>query len=335
VDETLADDQVVHQALAMVRARKSEELTRVDGDVSGHAVPNPTAADRVVSPTSLEAWAICPHAYFVERLLRVEPVESPEELVEISPLEVGSLIHEALDRFFTEQSRAGAVPGGSQQWTASQRTALRRIASEVATEFEARGVTGHQLLWRQERHRILTDLELLLDDDEELRAWTGRQQVRSELTFGMGSVAPIEVRLPDGRAVRFRGSADRVDRAGEEIVVVDYKTGSNRKFKDIGDADPTVGGTKLQLPVYAYAARTALDAEDAPVSAEYWFLRKNRGERIELPLTPQVQAAYAATLAVIANGIAGGLFPHRPPEDDGWAGYIECPYCDPDGLGLN
>jgi RecB family exonuclease len=334
VDETLPHDQVVHRALAMVRARQSAELTRFDGDVSGHAVPNPTAADRVVSPTSLEAWATCPHAYYIERLLRVEPVESPEELVEISPLEVGSLIHEALDRFFTEQSRTGAVPGGARSWTADQRSALRRIASEVATEYEARGVTGHRLLWRQERHRILTDLELLLDDDEQLRVRTGRQQVLSELAFGMGGVAPVEVRLPDGRAIRFRGSADRVDRVGEELVVVDYKTGSNRKFKDIGEADPTVGGTRLQLPVYAYAARAALDAEDAPVSAEYWFLRKDHGEQIELPLTPQVQATYAATLAVIADGIAGGLFPHRPPENDGWAGYIECPYCDPDGLGL-
>jgi ATP-dependent helicase/nuclease subunit B len=334
VDETLPQDHVVRQALAMVRARRSDALTRFDGDVSGHAVPNPTAADRVVSPTSLEAWATCPHAYFVERLLRVEPVQSPEELVEISPLEVGSLIHEALDRYFADQSQAGAVPYGAQLWTTDQRAALRRIVSDVAMEYEARGVTGHRLLWQQERHRILTDLERLLDDDEELRACTGRQQVLSELGFGMGGVAPVEVRLPDGRTMRFRGSADRVDRAGDAIVVVDYKTGSMRKFKDIGEADPTVGGTKLQLPVYAYAARAALGADDAPVSAEYWFLRKNRGQRIDLPLTPHVHAVYIATLSTIADGIAGGLFPHRPPEDDGWASYIECPYCDPDGLGV-
>lgn len=334
VDDTLPRDPVVRHAVAMVRARRSDALTRFDGDVSGHAVPNPTAADRVVSPTSLEAWATCPHAYFVERLLRVEPIESPEELVEISPLEVGSLIHDALDRFFTEQSQAGAVPGGAQRWTSDQRAALRRIASEVATEFEARGVTGHRLLWRQERHRILADLELLLDDDEDLRAGTGRRQARSELTFGMHGVPPIEVRLPDGRTMRFRGSADRVDRAGDAIVVVDYKTGSMRKFKDLGEADPTGRGTKLQLPVYAYAARVALEAADAPVSAEYWFLRKDRGTRIAVPLTAQVHATYAATLGVIADGIAGGLFPHRPPKDNGWAGYIECRYCDPDGLGV-
>jgi ATP-dependent helicase/nuclease subunit B len=36
---------------------------------------------------------------------------------------------------------------------------------------------------------------------------------------------------------------------------------------------------------------------------------------------------------VIADGIASGLFPHRPPDDDGWGGRIPCAYCDPDGLG--
>jgi hypothetical protein len=31
--------------------------------------------------------------------------------------------------------------------------------------------------------------------------------------------------------------------------------------------------------------------------------------------------------------MAGGLFPHRPPADDGWGDRVPCAYCDPDGLG--
>jgi len=52
-----------------------------------------------------------------------------------------------------------------------------------------------------------------------------------------------------------------------------------------------------------------------------------------LPLTAGVEAAFRAAVAVIASGLAAGLFPHRPPEDDGWAGFVSCGYCDPDGLG--
>ena len=279
-EEVLDGDEVVHRAMAMIRGWASELLTRFDGDVSGHGIPGPADAGQVVSPTALEAWAGCPHAYFVHRLLRVEPPGAPEELVEISPLEAGSLIHEVLDRFFTRQSQAGAVPGGGQRWTAAQRGELAGMVAEVAAEFEDRGVTGHPLLWRQERNRIAADLQLLLDDDEQLRADTGRVQVQSELSFGMREQAAVQVRLADGREIRFRGSADRVDRAGSALVVVDYKTGSPKRFEAISAADPTAAGTKLQLPVYAHAARAALGLPGAGVSAEYWFLRKDRGKRI-------------------------------------------------------
>jgi hypothetical protein len=156
-----------------------------------------------------------------------------------------------LDRFFTRQSGAGAVPGGGQRWTDAQRGELECMVLEVAAEFESRGVTGHPLLWRQQRNRIVADLQLLLGDDELLRAQTGRVQVRSELSFGIRERPAVRVGLPDGREIWFRGSADRVDLAGSALVVVDYKTGSAGRFKTISAANPTADGTKLQLPVYA------------------------------------------------------------------------------------
>jgi RecB family exonuclease len=330
---TATDDVVLRRALATVRARRSPTLTRFDGDVSGHAVPHPAEPHRIVSPTALETWATCPFAYFAGRLLRVEPVELPETLLTISPIESGNLIHETLDRFFAHESAQGAVPAASQQWTAEQRASLTAIAREVAAEFEARGVTGHRMLWHQERRRILNMLQLLLDDDEKLRAATGRRQVRSELVFGMDGADPVEIPLPNGTSIRFRGAADRVDMAEDEIVVVDYKSGSPRKFTDLGEDNPTANGTKLQLPVYAHAARAALGSPDTPVAAEYWFVRPDDRKQIGLPLTEEVLGAHTHALTVIADGIEAGLFPHRPPKDNGWSGYIECSYCDPDGMG--
>ena len=334
VADALGGDVAVARAVAMIEARASDLLTRFDGDVSGLGIPDPAGPGRVVSPTALEAWARCPHAYFVQRLLRVEPAGAPEELIEISPLESGSLIHEVLDRFFTGQSLKAAVPGPGQRWTAAQRAELGRLAAQTALEFEARGVTGHPVLWRREFGRICADLQVLLDDDDQLRAEKGRVQVRSELVFGMQGMPAVPFRLPDGRQVSFRGSANRVDRTGDALVVVDYKTGSARTFRKIDQIDPTAGGTKLQLPVYAHAARAALGMPAAAVSAEYWFLRKDRGIRIAVPLTPEVDQVFSVAVAAITDGIAGGLFPHRPPADDSWAGFIECPYCDPDGLGV-
>ena len=87
VDEVLATDEIARRAMAMIRGWASDGLTRYDGDVSGHGIPGPADAGQVVSPTALEEWTRCPHAYFVRRLLRVEPPGTPEELVKISPLE--------------------------------------------------------------------------------------------------------------------------------------------------------------------------------------------------------------------------------------------------------
>lgn len=347
--QPMNEDDALRRALAMTRARGSDTLTRFDGDLSGFELPHPTAPDRVVSPTALESWATCPHAYFMERLLHVQPVELPETLITISPIETGNLIHEALDRFFAHESERDAVPAGPLPWTAQQRATLARVTAEVADGFEARGVTGHRLLWAQERMRIINQLQQLLDHDEKVRADTGRRQVRSELVFGMRGSEPVEVALPDGTSIRFRGAADRVDRAGpsaqpgrssatadaaaaaDALVVVDYKSGSERNFTDIGEGDPTASGTKLQLPVYAHAARAALGDPGTPVTAEYWFVRS--GKRIELPLTDHVYRTHTHALSVIASGIRAGLFPPRPPKDNGWSGFIECDYCDPDRMG--
>ena len=45
---------------------------------------------QVVSPTALEAWASCPHAYFVRRL-GVEPPGTPEDLGRDQPAGGGQL----------------------------------------------------------------------------------------------------------------------------------------------------------------------------------------------------------------------------------------------------
>ena len=69
-----------------------------------------------------------------------------------------------------------------------------------------------------------------------------------------------------------------------------------------------------------------------PVEAQYWFVRRNRGKRIELPLTAEVEQTYARTLAVLVRSIAGGLFPPKAPEAPDYA-FVQCPYCNPDSVG--
>jgi ATP-dependent helicase/nuclease subunit A len=242
---TLAAGQPIHDpvrdaAVAMIRARASNAFTRYDGNLAGLDLPDIADGQHLVSPTALEAWAVCPHAYFMRRMLGVEPVESPAEVLQISPLDIGRLVHETFDAFVKEM--AAELPAPGQPWTPTQRDRLLELAVAKGTEYEQRGVTGHPRLWQQELARILADLSWLLDADDQWRAASRARLLAAEMRFGMDGEPPVPVMVPGGRAIVFRGSADRVDRAGDgTLVVVDLKTGSTKAFKDLGGGRPGSG----------------------------------------------------------------------------------------------
>jgi RecB family exonuclease len=326
------DDDVVREAVAMIRGRSGPAFTRYDGNLAGvEGLPDYAAGERAISPTALEAFAACPHAYFVQRLLGVKPLEQPEDVVTIAPMDIGNLIHESVDALITEF--ADSLPGPGQPWSHEQRRRLVAIASDKAEQFRRRGLTGHPRLWEGERIRLLRDVEWLISDDDRWRAARNARVLASELPFGSNGAPAVEIPVPGGR-VRMRGSADKVDQAADAtIIVTDIKTGSDSSYTDISQDNPTAGGTKLQLPVYAYAARERFGTASTPVEAEYWFVRKNRGRRIVVELDGEVEQAYARTLAVLVRSIATGLFPARTPDGPDYGTWVKCEYCNPDGVG--
>ena len=242
-------------ARRMVEARESSAFTRYDGNLEQvTGLPDYAHSDRAVSPTALESYAKCPHGYFVQRLLGVEPVEQPEEIIQISAADTGTLIHAAMDRMITEAQDAGSLPSYGEPWSDKHRKRLRELALDEATEFTERGLTGHRRLWEPELAAILVVLDRMLDDDDRWRSAHDARVVSSELKFGMEGKDPVKVSLSDGE-VLMRGSADKVDRGRDgTLLVTDIKSGKADSFKVI-EKDPVAAGTKLQLPVYAHAAR--------------------------------------------------------------------------------
>ena len=76
--------------------------------------------------------------------------------------------------------------------------------------------------------------------------------------------------------VRLSGRIDRLDRDGDRARVVDYKTGKPEPYRRRTGTDYRVaGGERLQLPVYALAARH-LGA--SRVASAYLFVRYHEGE---------------------------------------------------------
>ena len=323
-----SDGGPLGRALAMERARATNWLTEWDGYVGGIAGSSRRlggSLSQVMSPTRLESWATCPYRHFLGNVLNLSAWETPEDVLTISPLERGSLVHAILERFIKEAMDAGA-PSPREGWTPLQRERLREIAQAEFREAERRGVTGRRVLWEVAQEDILQDLERFLDDDERYRADEGMQPRYAEYAFGFDG-PPVAMALPDGGEVRFRGFIDRVDvaRDGLRAVIMDYKTGSSRQYEKMKD-DPLMAGKRLQLPVYAMAVRETL-LPDAALRAEYWFVSANGGYT-RVPVTlDAVEAQFRNAVQAIAEGVRGGVFPANPGPS-GFGGPENCRYCD-------
>lgn len=330
------DDPATAQGAEVIAARRGAAFTRFDGNLGGLPIPSPT--DHTTSPTRLERWASCPHRNLVEDLLRAAPVENPEDTLEITPLEKGSLIHDALEAFLLRvlARPAAARPQAGQPWTAEDHALLQEIGGVFCDQYEAKGVVGRPIFWRRDRRTLLADLDETLTRDSQHRQALGLAPMAAELGFGFGDggLPEVTIPLPDGRALRVRGRIDRVDRAADGTIhVVDYKTGSAKPFAGLSEVDPVVGGTKLQLPVYGLAGRLAAGDPTAPVHAEYWFTTaKGEFKRRGYPITDEVLATTTAALDVIVRGVEAGVFPPHPPARS-TRYYVDCHACDPDGLG--
>lgn len=342
------DDAILARGAELSMARASDRFTRFDGNLTGIRSSSPLGA--VMSATSLETWAKCPLRYFLRYILHVEPQEQAEQLLEISPLEKGSLVHSILERFLREQLEACTVPRPGEPWRPAQRTRLMEIAAEQCEEFEARGLTGKPAFWFHDRSQILADLRLLLNEDDGRRAELRATPVAGEWSFGMPTdeARPLAIPLAAGRQVRFRGRIDRVDqdRSGG-LVVVDYKTGRvPAEVRRLPSVPPptrtgTTGvdfvqrGTLLQLPVYGEAARAWQDRAGGPVQVHYWFVSgPDRSSVRGYPITAAVRERFEDVLGTIVGGIEAGVFCDRPEPGDGrysqW-----CDYCNADRLGTN
>lgn len=321
-------DRVLLASLEMRAARRSEAFTIYDGNLSGVTIPS---FERPVSPSQIEAWPRCPHAYFQRYLLGVYPVDDPVLELAITPTERGNVVHDTLDRFHREVI-AGLVPQPNPGWTDRHVSRAVEIFNEVTAQFERGGRTGRPAAWAIDRRKLLEDLFGWFEADSDRLSQRPATVVSSEARFGDDGNTTLD--LLDGRHLAVKGSIDRIDQIADGLLVVDHKTGSSDPYRGLSAEDPTKGGTVFQLPVYAAGARTVAHQPGARVTAKYSMTKRGGYEQIGYEWTPTVEARVAQELSRIVAGIEFGVFPPAPTPP-GFQMFVACQYCDPDGLGTD
>ena len=245
-----------------------------------------------------------------------------------------------------EQIKGGALPGHGRPWGPEHQRRLDEIAEEEFDRAEAEGVTGRPLLWAVAREDILEDLDTFLEKDSERLAEQGLAPLGIEQTFGMGGGTgarpmdtpvhgegwpPVELTLKDGTRLRFHGVIDRIDgnADGSRIWVIDYKTGSANPYKDMRD-DPLDRGHRLQLPIYALAARLRYPGA-REIRAAYWFTSARGKFEMKQVTLRDVEERFTEVAAMIVSGIRRGVVPAHPGKP-GNRGPENCTYCDFDRI---
>jgi RecB family exonuclease len=342
-----APDATLIRNLAMRTARDSPTLTVYDGDLSEVPVPSiavdPSSPNspRPISPTQIKAWVSCPHGYFVRYLLGVQPVDEPDRSISIEARERGTVQHDVLDAFHRDVIAGRLAQPTEHGWTAAHRDALLHHFEERCDAAERAGRTGRPATWASERARMRADLLGWLEHDSAISRAHRTTILASEREFpdhpepDESGVEPttIALRLPDGRHVAVRGKIDRLDRRGDDtLVVTDHKTGSATAFTKISSTDPTLGGTEFQLPAYAAAALAwTAGSGSSAVRAEYSMFERGKYQRLGVQFDDDVWERVGADLARVVEGIESGWFP-QVPEPPGFKMFTPCLFCAPDEL---
>ncbi len=300
----------------------------------------------VWSATQLEKVAKCRWHWFAERLLNLDPQADADDLME--PTVRGSLVHDALDRFFSAARDRMGGPAYLREtdlpWARELMSTSLHAAWEAALADEQ--WLGPVALYDVALGELATELQGYLDFEIEWNEksyskynTTSKGQIRTGAVEG--EYAFNDVRLTgDGVDFRLRGSIDRVDRGVDErienaeryIAAIDYKStvystpaaGSKKGWDD---------GVVLQVPLYA-AALQQLRPDDLLARMEYRTIRSPKPvhslslaplKKGELQDAPEAEEKLEAALNAAGRRVAqvrAGVLPADPTPSCGCS-----PYC--------
>ncbi len=232
---------------------------------------------RMWSATQLNDYGMCPFRFFARRLLRLEAVKEPEEGHDV--LQLGLINHAILERTYRAVQREGLAiaPENLPRALALLDEAARAVFDMAPADYGFRP----SAVWRREQDALLRRLRWLIEQDfneglpgdknQTLAAWSGgpRTPYALEASFGTEGVAPVEIAGEAG-ALRLRGKIDRLDRVGDAVIVIDYKSGSG-SF----NVDDLRAARSVQMLVYLRAAQRLLAerGEAARVAGgAYWHI---------------------------------------------------------------
>ncbi|MBI2082941.1 MAG: PD-(D/E)XK nuclease family protein [Deltaproteobacteria bacterium] len=217
--------------------------------------------DHLFTPSEFEDFLLCPFRFYVESYLGLEPI--PPQEPELTPLEIGTLIHRILQFFFEKHAKEIGISSKDKL-----QASLRKITVQTLESYQKNRPHLIPALLSFQKERIEKTLTQVLEKEISM------EQTKSSLkptTFewSFGKKGPLE--LPDGKGggIRIKGRIDRidVDHESKRFLIIDYKTGSQKIT-----GNQLRRGEAFQLPLYLLAVQKLLLPEYEPIGGLYYHL---------------------------------------------------------------
>ena len=269
----------------------------------------PTLADELAarypaafgwSASKLEAYGTCPFYFYLAYVLGLEVRTPPEEGYDVRML--GSMLHKILEDTYAQ----AANPTDLDECLARMETLAGQVFAAAPAEYGFRPTP----LWAQQRQELIRTLRQTITAlAEDSRGYTPRY---FEQKFGMGN--PSLVLSTEIGEIRLHGYIDRVDQAAiGRLRLIDYKSGGAAI-----SARHLTEGRRLQLPLYALAARDALGLGEI-AGGFYWHIQKAEASSLKLEnyesgVDEACETAVAHVTRHVTNIRAGQFQPHPPAE---------------------
>ena len=251
------------------------------------------------SASKLESYGTCPFYFYIAYALELEPRTPPEEGYDVRVL--GSMLHQILEFTYGRAEN----PGDADECLALMPQIAAEVFAAAPTEYGFRPTP----LWEIQKKDMLVKLERTISALAD--ASQGYTPRHFEPRFGMGNPSlMLQTAIGD---MRLHGYIDRVDEGTDgRLRIIDYKAGgtaiSARHLEE---------GRRLQLPIYALAARDALGLGEI-AGGFYWHIQKAEASSLKLEKYPGgVQAAFDAAVRHTADhvkNIREGQFAPQTPK---------------------
>jgi len=240
----------INQALIILAGRT------YDSDMSGsiydgslgklrHVFSERFSAEHIWSASRLETYQVCPYYFFTANVLGLERIESPSEGLDARQL--GNIYHYILKDLYQN--------AGDRPRLEKLQNALPGIARQVFDQAPRREGFRVTSWWLYTQKEILTNLKRCLVVLETMDP--SFVFFQAEQKFGIPGFpeSPLQVSTRGGNVFLLRGFIDRVDKNETgRIRIIDYKTSASYGFTHQAVRE----GKKLQIPLYALAAQSAL-----------------------------------------------------------------------------